>query len=99
VRRRSPGYTVGRNLVAIITALLFGATWWNEGTLPRNGAAIADVQNILGVVYAGLSFMGARLPRTAHVLDGHRCGVDPGSSARRKHWQGACKVRDGVVQA
>lgn len=55
--------------MTIVTALIFGATWWGEGTLPDGAAALADVQNILGSVYAGLSFMGMMLDTTGHDLD------------------------------
>lgn len=58
--RRSPNYTVGRLVVSVLMSLLLGLTWWGEGTLPDapDVATIAHLQNILGSIYAGLSFIG-----------------------------------------
>jgi hypothetical protein len=61
--RRYPSYTVGRLVIALLTAIMFGLTWWDEGKLstdPDNPPTLADIQNILGVMYAGMSFMGTR---------------------------------------
>jgi len=56
---RSPGYNLGRLAGAVVTGLVFGATFHGMGRLPRDRAArIADVQGVLGAVYGGLAFMG-----------------------------------------
>lgn len=53
--------------MSIITALIFGATWWNEGSIDTEVASLKQVQNIIGNLYTGLSFLGA-LPATClHV--------------------------------
>lgn len=45
--------------MALVTALLFGITWFDKGTLPSEDAVFSDAQNIIGSFYAGLSFVGA----------------------------------------
>lgn len=56
--------------MSIVTAGIFGATWWNEGTVDSEIASIKDVQNIIGNLYAGLSFLGV-LPRASAAM--HAC--------------------------
>jgi hypothetical protein len=57
--RRSPDYTMARLVVTVITGVIFGATWWGEGSLPTDKpASLKNVQNIAGCIYSGLSFMG-----------------------------------------
>lgn len=58
--RRYPNYTVGRLVVATITALICGITWWGEGSLPDGPAEISNINNLVGSLYASLAFMGAR---------------------------------------
>jgi hypothetical protein len=61
--RRYPSYTIGRLVITLLTAILSGLTWWHEGKLstdPDNPPTLANIQNILGVMYAGMSFMGTR---------------------------------------
>lgn len=60
--RRYPNYTVGRLVVATITAILCGITWWGEGSLPDGPASVANINNLVGSLYASLAFMGAPLP-------------------------------------
>lgn len=56
---RTPQYIVGRTLITAVTALVFGATWWQEGNLPDGGyVQLSNVQNIIGSMYAGMSFTG-----------------------------------------
>lgn len=50
---------MGRLVVATITALLCGITWWGEGSLPDGPASIANINNLVGSLYASLAFMGA----------------------------------------
>ncbi|GMH32356.1 hypothetical protein BSKO_00190 [Bryopsis sp. KO-2023] len=58
---RSPAYNFVRMVVTIVTALVFGSVYWGKGsiTADENGFASAkDVQNIMGVLFVGMSFMG-----------------------------------------
>ena len=57
--RRYPNYTVGRLVVATITALICGITWWGEGSLPDGPAEVSTINNLVGSLYASLAFMGA----------------------------------------
>lgn len=56
---RNPGYSLARMVSSLVTALVFGLTFWQEGKLPDDEPVrLENVQNILGSLYAGLSFMG-----------------------------------------
>jgi hypothetical protein len=50
---------VARIIVSILTAIIFGSTWWDEGSIETEVASLGRVQNIIGLLYAGLSFLGA----------------------------------------
>ena len=82
---RDPGYTVGRIGITIITALVFGGTFYGEGKLPTGPGeiGIGNVQNILGSMYSGLSFMGmtnliSGMPMFYNERQvAYRCGPSP----------------------
>lgn len=44
-------------MVTTVTALLFGSMFWGKGDLGDH-PGISDVQNAMGVLFAGVSFMG-----------------------------------------
>jgi hypothetical protein len=46
-------------IVSTFTAIIFAATWWGEGTIDSEVATLKQVQNIMGLLYSGLSFLGA----------------------------------------
>lgn len=49
-------------MVATITALVCGITWWGEGELPDGPATVSNINNLVGSLYASLAFMGTSAP-------------------------------------
>ena len=56
-----------RFTVPVVTALIYGATWWQEGNLSGEYTQLSQINNILGSIYSGLSFMGAASLSTARL--------------------------------
>lgn len=54
---RSPSYNIVRMIVTTVTALLFGSLFWGKGDLGDH-PDLGDIQSAMGVLFAGISFMG-----------------------------------------
>lgn len=54
---RSPSYNFVRLLVTVATALVFGSLYWGQGNI-KDSTDIGQVQNAMGVLFTGMSFMG-----------------------------------------
>mmetsp|Transcript_4643 Transcript_4643/g.13342 ORF Transcript_4643/g.13342 Transcript_4643/m.13342 type:complete len:1521 (-) Transcript_4643:659-5221(-) len=54
---RSPAYNVTRVFMTCLIALLYGAMYFNKGTI-SDGAQASDVQNVMGVLFSTSAFQG-----------------------------------------
>lgn len=54
---RSPSYNFVRLLVTVATALVFGSLYWGQGKI-KDKTDEGQVQNAMGVLFTGMSFMG-----------------------------------------
>ncbi|PNH10990.1 Pleiotropic drug resistance protein 1, partial [Tetrabaena socialis] len=54
---RTPSYNFVRLAMTIVVALVYGSIYWGQGSMP-NPAGIANVQNIMGVLFSSSSFLG-----------------------------------------
>lgn len=70
---RKPDYNLMRFLMTIVIALALGSTFFGLGDLP-DPAELADVQNVLGVLFTSVSFM-VRLPAVMAPPAAVRAGV------------------------
>ncbi|CAD7702122.1 unnamed protein product [Ostreobium quekettii] len=58
---RSPAYNLVRMIMTAVVALVFGSLYYGEGDIPRDSdgtTEVANVQNIMGVLFVAMSFMG-----------------------------------------
>ncbi|KAK9907686.1 hypothetical protein WJX75_008105 [Coccomyxa subellipsoidea] len=55
---RSPSYNLTRMIMTLLICLFYGTMFWGRGRLPKNGAKIGDVQNVMGVLYSATNFQG-----------------------------------------
>ncbi|GLI71055.1 hypothetical protein VaNZ11_015971 [Volvox africanus] len=54
---RSPGYNFMRLGMTLVTSFIYAAVYWGEGVVP-NPASIANVQNVMGIMFASSNFLG-----------------------------------------
>lgn len=57
---RAPQYNLVRMVLTLIIALVYGSIYWGAGDVPKapERANVNDVQNIMGILYSSVSFMG-----------------------------------------
>ncbi|CAL8463057.1 g2591 [Coccomyxa elongata] len=55
---RSPSYNLTRMLMTLLICLFYGTMFWGRGRLPRDGANIGNIQNVMGVLYSATNFQG-----------------------------------------
>ncbi|GIL61720.1 hypothetical protein Vafri_16118 [Volvox africanus] len=54
---RAPGYNFMRVGMTLVTSFIYAAVYWGEGKVP-NPASIANVQNVMGIMFASSNFLG-----------------------------------------
>ncbi|GIL86027.1 hypothetical protein Vretifemale_14307 [Volvox reticuliferus] len=54
---RAPGYNFMRVGMTLVTSFIYAAVYWGEGKVP-NPATIANVQNVMGIMFASSNFLG-----------------------------------------
>lgn len=56
---RMPSYNLMRMITTAACGLIYGTLYYKLGQLPANGpATVGNVQNIMGVLFSGASFLG-----------------------------------------
>ncbi|GLC42336.1 hypothetical protein PLESTM_001322300 [Pleodorina starrii] len=54
---RAPGYNFMRIGMTLSTSFIYAAVYWGEGRVP-NPATIANVQNVMGIMFSSSNFLG-----------------------------------------
>eukprot|EP00884_Botryococcus_braunii_P019076 jgi/Botrbrau1/5852/Bobra.0366s0033.1 len=55
---RAPTYNLSRMVLTLLLCLFYGSLYFGQGHIPKSGATIGNVQNVMGIIYSSVSYQG-----------------------------------------